>query len=93
MDNLASLTAVLGYQTGQLPSTYLGLPLGAPHKFVVIWDVIEERMCKKLALWKRNYISKGGRLTLIKSTLANLPIYQLSLVRMPVAVAKRLEKL
>ena len=50
-------------------------------------------MRKKLALWKRNYISKGGRLTLIKSTLASLPIYHLSLFRMPISVAKRLEKL
>ena len=75
MDNLASLVAVLGCQTRQLPSTYLGLPLGAPHKSVAIWDVIEERMHKKLALRKRNYIFKGGRLTLIKSTLASLPIY------------------
>ena len=75
MDNLASLVAVLGCQTRQLPSTYLGLPLGAPHKSMAIWDVIEERMHKKLALRKRNYNFKGGRLTLIKSTLASLPIY------------------
>ena len=50
-------------------------------------------MHKRLALWKRNYISKGGRITLIKSTLASLPLYQMSFVRMSVAVAKRLEKL
>ena len=93
MDNLDSLATVLGCHTGQLPSTYLGLPLGAPHKLVAAWDAIEERMRKKLALWKRNYISKGSRLTLIKSTLASLLIYQLSLVRMPISLAKRLEKL
>ncbi|KAJ9682385.1 hypothetical protein PVL29_018325 [Vitis rotundifolia] len=50
-------------------------------------------MRKKLACWKRQYISKGGRLTLIKSTLASSPIYQLSLFRMPKLVAKRLEKI
>ena len=50
-------------------------------------------MHKRLALWKRNYISKGGRITLIKSTLASLPLYQMSLVRMLIVVAKRLEKL
>ena len=93
VDNLDSLATVLGCHSGQLPSTYLGLPLGAPHKSVAAWDAIEERMLKKLALWKRNYISKRGRLTLIKSTLASLLIYQLSLVRMPIYVAKRLEKL
>ncbi|WKA12713.1 hypothetical protein VitviT2T_030072 [Vitis vinifera] len=47
----------------------------------------------KLALWKRQYLSKGGRITLIKSTLASMPLYQLSLFRMPKGVARRLEKL
>ena len=50
-------------------------------------------MNKRLALWKRLYITKGGRITLIKSTLASLPLYQMSTVRMPAVVAKRLEKL
>ena len=76
-----------------IPSSYLGLPFGAPHKPVALWDGVEEQMRKKLALWKRQYISKGGRVTLIKSTLASMPLYQLSLVRMPKAVALCLEKI
>ena len=39
------------------------------------------------------YLSKGGRVTLIKSTLSNLPIYFLSLFSIPAAVANRIEKL
>ena len=91
--NLNALAVKLGCRTGHLPSTYLGLPLGASHKFVAVWDNVEERMRKRLALWKRNYISKGGRVTLIKSTLASLPLYQMSLIRMSTSVIKRLEKL
>lgn len=37
-------------------------------------------------------LSKGGTLTLIKSTLSNMPIYTMSLFRMPISVAKRLRK-
>ena len=62
-----------------LPSQYLGLPLGAPNKAHSVWDGVEERMRRRLALWKRQYISKGGRITLIKSTLASMPIYHVSL--------------
>jgi len=43
--------------------------------------------------WKRLYLSKGGRLTLIKITLSNLPTYYLSFFPIPVGVANRLEKL
>ena len=93
LDNVEVLAVELGCRLGSLPSTYLGLPLGFGHKAVTVWDSVEEQMPKRLALWKRSYISKGGRITLIKSSLASLPLYQMSLVRMPSSVAKRLEKL
>jgi hypothetical protein len=40
-----------------------------------IWDDVIEKVDYQLASWKRRYLSKGGRVTLIKSTLANLPTY------------------
>ena len=49
---------------------------------------MEERFRKNLALWKRQYISKGGRLT-----LSNMPIYTMSLFRIPKRVKSRLEKI
>ena len=58
-----------------------------------VWDSIEKRFRKRLSSWKRQYISKGGRLTLIRSTLSSLPIYFLSLFRMPKLVCSRLEKI
>ncbi|RVW86677.1 LINE-1 reverse transcriptase-like [Vitis vinifera] len=93
VDEILEMAVELGCKVGQLPSTYLGLPLGAPNKAGYVWDGVEERMRWKLALWKRQYLSKGGRITLIKSTLASMPLYQLSLFRMPKGVARRLEKL
>ncbi|RVW54128.1 putative ribonuclease H protein [Vitis vinifera] len=66
VENIEELAVELGCKIGMLPTVYLGLPLGAHHKAVSIWDGVEERMRKRLAQWKRQYISKGGRLTLIK---------------------------
>ena len=83
----------LGCRVGPLPTVYLELPLRAHHKAMSMWDGVEERMRRRLAMWTRQYIFKGGIITLIKSTLASMPIYQLSLFRMPKIVAKRLEKL
>ncbi|RVW41291.1 Endonuclease MutS2 [Vitis vinifera] len=60
------LAVELGCRVGTLPSQYLGLPLGAPNRAPYIWDGVEERVRRRLALWKRQYISKGGRVTLIK---------------------------
>ncbi|RVW41946.1 putative ribonuclease H protein [Vitis vinifera] len=50
-------------------------------------------MRKKLARWKSQYISKGGRITLIRSTLANMPIYFMSMLSMPRKVRLRLERI
>ena len=36
------------------------LPLGAFHKSMVVWDSVEERMLKRLALWKRVISPKEG---------------------------------
>ena len=59
VDNVEELAAELGCEVGSLPSTYLGLPLGAPHRAIGVWDSIEDRFRRRLAIWKRLYISKG----------------------------------
>ena len=93
MDNLDALEAELGCWIGHLLTTYLGLPLGVVNKFVAIWDNIEEKNAQKTDSLEKKLHLKGGRITLIESTLANLPLYQISLVQMSVVVTKRLEKL
>ena len=65
---------------------YLGLPLGAKFKDKTIWNSILEKMERRLASWKRLYLSKGDRVILIKSTLSNLPMYFLSLFPKPTSV-------
>ena len=65
VENPKILALELGCDVGSLPTTYLGLPLGAKHNSQRVWDGVEERFRKRLALWKRQYISKGGRLKLI----------------------------
>ena len=72
---------------------YLGLPLGAKFKDKSIWNPILEKMERRLEGWKRLYLSEGGRVTLIKSTLSNLPTYFLSLFPIPASVANRIERL
>ena len=72
---------------------YLGMPLGAHYKDVLIWNPIIKKIEKQLSGWKRLYLSKGGRLTLLKSTLSSLSTYFLSLFTIPQAVAARIERI
>ena len=78
--NIDLLLLVLGCKQGSLRMKYLGLPLGAKFKDKTTWNPILEKMERRLAGWKRLYLSKGGRVTLIKSTLSSLPTYFLYLL-------------
>ena len=91
--NLEALVGLLGCGQSSLPLKYLGLPLGAKFKNLSVWNPILERMERRLAGWKRMYLSKGGKVTLIKSSLSSLLTYFLSLLPLPSKVAKRMEKL
>ena len=91
--NINELAVELGCRVGSLSTTYLGLSFGATHKSMAMWDGVEERLRKRLACWKRSYLSKGGRITLIRSTLSSMPIYHMSLVRMPKTVVNHFEKI
>ena len=50
-------------------------------------------VAKRLDAWKCAFLSRGGHLTLIRSLLSSLPIYFLSLFKMPQGIADNIEKL
>ncbi|KAL6320089.1 hypothetical protein AAG906_004598 [Vitis piasezkii] len=53
VENIEALVAELGCKVGSLPSSYLGLPLGAPHRSMAVWDGVEKRFQKRLARQKK----------------------------------------
>ena len=90
VNNIDALANILQCRVGRLPMKYLEMPLGTSFKLVAIWNPVLEKMEKKLSGWKCLYLSKGGRLMLVKSTLSSLPTYFLSLFTIPKVVAARL---
>ncbi|RVW90819.1 putative ribonuclease H protein [Vitis vinifera] len=59
---MKTLASVLGCKIGSLPTTYLGLPLGAPYKSTRVWDTVEERFRKRLEKIQRDFLWGGGAL-------------------------------
>lgn len=53
VENVEELAQEFGYKVDTLPSSYLGLSLGAPYKFVSVWEGVKERFHKRIGLWKR----------------------------------------
>ena len=50
VENLDDLLDELRCKVGSLPSSYLGLPLGASFKFTIAWDGVEEWFHKRLLI-------------------------------------------
>jgi hypothetical protein len=91
--NMATLAEILGCTIGSLPITYLGMPLAVDFKAKYLWSPMLNKMERRLSRWKKLYLSKGGRLTLLNSTLSSLQTYYLSLFTIPISLVNMLEKI
>ncbi|XP_016173488.1 uncharacterized protein LOC107615992 [Arachis ipaensis] len=85
-----SMCRMWGCKEDALPVKYLGVPLGANPRLVKTWMPIIDKVEEKLSLWKAKVLNKAKKLVLIKSVLNSLPVYYLSLYKMPKAVAEKL---
>lgn len=68
---------------GSLPLKYLGVPLH--HSKLHREDIqpLVDTIIKRIADWRGKLLSIAGRLVLIKSCLASIPIYLLSFIKFP----------
>jgi len=76
-----------------LPITYLGVPLGANMRKVSSWQGVLDKVQSKLQSWKGTCLSRAGRVVLIKAMLSSLPLYYLSLFKIPAKVAQEINKI
>ncbi|GJU03453.1 hypothetical protein Tco_1113791 [Tanacetum coccineum] len=53
--------------------------------------IVVDRVIARLSKWKMKTLSIGGRLTLLKSVLGSMPIYHMSIFKVPMCVLHMLE--
>ncbi|RVW50795.1 hypothetical protein CK203_076874 [Vitis vinifera] len=96
LQNLKIILLVFGQVSGLKinleKNTISGLPLRGNSKTIDFWDPVVERILRRLDGWKNAFLSLGGRITLIQSSLSHIPSYFLSLFKIPVSIASKIEK-
>ncbi|GJY14799.1 RNA-directed DNA polymerase, eukaryota, reverse transcriptase zinc-binding domain protein [Tanacetum coccineum] len=92
-EEVSSMALVLGCRVAKLPMMYLGVPIGFNMRRCVNWKRVVQNFESMMNRWKAKLLSVGGRLSLIKVVLGNLPTYYMSLYWMPITVQKRIESM
>ena len=87
------LARVFGCKTGKFSLKYLGLPLHNRKLAVKDWEFLLTKVEHKLQSWKGQLLFIGGRLTLLNSILSVVPLYALSLFRIPTTILHKIDSL
>ncbi|GJX38510.1 RNA-directed DNA polymerase, eukaryota, reverse transcriptase zinc-binding domain protein [Tanacetum coccineum] len=92
-DKVDQAAMKIGCVTIKAPFSYLGSKVGGSMSRVQSWNEIINRVVAYLSNWKMKTLLIGGRLTLIKSVLGLIPIYNMSIFKVPMKVLQRLESI
>nr|GEY28470.1 RNA-directed DNA polymerase, eukaryota, reverse transcriptase zinc-binding domain protein [Tanacetum cinerariifolium] len=83
----------IGYEVMRTPFKYLGVMVGDHMSRNSAWSNTIQKVHARLSKWKVKTLSIGGRLTLLKSVLGAVPIYNMSLYKAPKSVLHEMERL
>ncbi|GJT03129.1 RNA-directed DNA polymerase, eukaryota [Tanacetum coccineum] len=92
-DKVKSAATKLGCLILKTPFLYLGSKVGGSMSRVQAWTEVVDRVKSRLSKWKMKALSIGGRLTLLKSVLGSMPIFHMSIFRVPLSVLCTLESI
>ncbi|GJV95632.1 RNA-directed DNA polymerase, eukaryota [Tanacetum coccineum] len=85
--------AKLGCMVLKNPFTYLGTKVGDNMARKEAWRDVEAKVLARLSKWKMKTLSIGGRFTLLKAVLGSMPIFHMSIYKVPINVLKSLESI
>ena len=82
-DENNSLARLFCCNIGSFPIKYLGVPLHFSKLRREDIQPVVDKLINRIAGWRGKILSTAGKLTLLKSCLASIPIYLLSVIKFP----------
>jgi hypothetical protein len=72
------ITTLSGLQATQMYDTYLGLPVLVGKSRFQAFQVIKDRVWKRLNNWKLKFLLQAGKEILLKAVIQVIPIYSMN---------------
>ncbi|GKE75059.1 hypothetical protein Tco_1537100, partial [Tanacetum coccineum] len=92
-DEVTSATRLVGCSTFSAPFNYLGVKVGGVMSRINSWDKVISKLSMRLSKWKISTLFIGGRLTLLKLVRSSIPLYHMSIFKVPIRVLNHLESI
>ncbi|KAJ4768098.1 RNA-directed DNA polymerase (reverse transcriptase)-related family protein [Rhynchospora pubera] len=91
--HVQAVQATLQVHSSPAPLVYLGLPLTLRRPDRLVFQGLIDKVQDKLAGWKSSLLSRAGRLVLARSVLSTVPVYFMSVFKLPAWVIKALDRI
>nr|GEX36940.1 hypothetical protein [Tanacetum cinerariifolium] len=92
-DEVYNTTRIVECSTFSTPFNYLGVKVDVTVSKISSWDEVNSKVKSRLSKWKLSSLSIGGRLTLLKSVISSIPLYHISIFKVPLGVINNLKSI
>eukprot|EP00253_Pinus_taeda_P006959 PITA_06959 len=73
--------------------SYLGMLVTSGKAKTGVWDLMLDKMKRKIQRWGTSWLNPAGRQVLLKSGLSSLPLYQFSLAHAPASFHQKMDSI
>ncbi|KAA3455435.1 reverse transcriptase [Gossypium australe] len=87
------VSQMLGVRSSNDPEGYLGLPNMVGRRKKAAFQILKDRLKKRIDNWSTRHLSQGGKEVFIKSVLQAIPTYSMACFLLPKTLCSDLEKI
>jgi len=87
------VVGIFGIPTTDRIGTYLGTPIFTTRRTAHSYQYLVDKICLHIKGWQTKYLSMAGRATLIKASVASIPLYAMQTTLLPQKISQRIDKM